>query len=188
MKLTYKIPEPYYVDKTCIYYLCKSNGEVFYVGKTVSPAGRMSSHRETYGKTTQMFVYKVVPDSKWKIEEVKAIKAFKKAGYKLVNDNKGGAGAERGHSKLFNITKFLTNWTESHRVTFNSKTIDTIKMIYQRLKKDKQSDIRYLLESFCLTVVFHMRKTNVESLYDQIYARHITDMKKLYPKYSMSID
>ena len=121
-------------------------------------------------------------------EEVKAIKAFKKAGYKLVNDNKGGAGAERGHSKLFNITKFLTNWTESHRVTFNSKTIDTIKMIYQRLKKDKQSDIRYLLESFCLTVVFHMRKTNVESLYDQIYARHITDMKKLYPKYSMSID
>jgi len=188
MELKYQIPEPYYADQTCIYFLTKKDKIPFYVGKTVAPAPRMLGHKENFGENIEMFLYKLVPDSKWKVEERKAIKKFTKAGFKLKNKDKGGSGAERGNKSNFNLDKYLERCRQSYGVILPDKAIDTIKMVHDKLKKDKQKDIRYHIELLVYTIVAHHRMKYQENIYKLVRNNHVKVMKEMYPGYSISIE
>jgi len=82
---------------------------VKYIGKSIDPLKRYYSHVEVARKNThhtykdcwircllkkelkpELGVIKIVPESKWKKEEIAAIKYYKKLGYKLTNTTDGG--------------------------------------------------------------------------------------------------
>lgn len=188
MKLSYEVPDRYYPEHTLIYYLTKTVSKKrvpFYVGKTVAPAPRLIKHREKHGDTVEMFIHKVVPDKDWKVEEIKAIDKFKKAGYKLVNKHRGGAGGERGLK--FNLQRYIDRWSNDHNVVMPDNIVDKAKFIFKRLRKDNISKPYKYIDGFLLMVTSFDRYKTFEELSKQAEELHLKEMKELYPNYYVNI-
>lgn len=79
--------------RTAIYYLYKSDGIPFYIGKTNEINWRKQSHKRTYGFDTVLEVIDEVPISEWKFWETHYISLFRSWGFKLENKNNGGGGS-----------------------------------------------------------------------------------------------
>jgi hypothetical protein len=78
--------------RTTIYYLCKSDGVPFYIGKTNKITWRKNSHKYTYGNDTILEIIDEVLINEWKFWETHYISLFKSWGFILKNKNNGGGG------------------------------------------------------------------------------------------------
>lgn len=88
---------------TYIYFLHKGDNIPFYIGKSVSPKGRMSLHKKSFGSVF-MEVIDSVDTSEWLFWEKWYISLFKSWGFILENKNIGGGGvsfhSEKTKSKM----------------------------------------------------------------------------------------
>jgi hypothetical protein len=78
--------------KTTIYYLCKTDGIPFYIGKTNGVNWRKQSHKRKYGCNISLEIIDEVPIDEWKFWEKYYILLFKSWGLNLKNKNNGGGG------------------------------------------------------------------------------------------------
>jgi hypothetical protein len=78
---------------TYIYYLHKGDNIPFYIGKSVTPKGRLSEHKRNFG-SVKLEVIDEVPTLEWLFWEKWYIELFKSWGFKLKNKNKGGGGID----------------------------------------------------------------------------------------------
>jgi hypothetical protein len=89
---------------TYIYFLHKGDNIPFYVGKSVSPKGRMPLHRKSFGDIF-MEVIDDVPTHEWIFWEKWYISLFKGWGFILDNKNNGGGGVSYHSDKTKLIMK-----------------------------------------------------------------------------------
>jgi group I intron endonuclease len=78
---------------TYIYYLHTGNNIPFYIGKSISPKGRISEHKRNFGNVI-LEVIDQIPTKEWLFWEKWYIELFKSWGFKLKNKNKGGGGTD----------------------------------------------------------------------------------------------
>jgi hypothetical protein len=78
-------------ETTYIYYLHKGDNIPFYIGKSVTPKGRLNDHKRKFGYI-KLEIIDNVPTSEWLFWEKWYIELFKFWGFKLKNKNNGGGG------------------------------------------------------------------------------------------------
>jgi hypothetical protein len=119
--------------RTIIYYLCKSDGIPFYIGKTNGVNWRKQSHKRTYGIDVILEVIDDIPINEWKFWESYYISLFKSWGFRLDNKNNGGGGltnitfSDERNKAISNKTKGMSKshkgrpLTEEHKNKIKAK-------------------------------------------------------------------
>jgi hypothetical protein len=110
---------------TYIYYLHIGDNIPFYIGKSISPKGRISDHKRRFGKVI-LEIIDHIPTEEWLFWEKWYIELFKSWGFKLKNKNKGGGGTS------FHSEKTKQLMSKPKPEGFGNKTT-------QRLLGNKQS-------------------------------------------------
>jgi group I intron endonuclease len=78
-------------NTTYIYFLHKGDNVPFYIGKSISPKGRIKGHKKRFG-LVYLEVIDNIPTDDWLFWEKWYIEVFKSWGFELQNKNKGGGG------------------------------------------------------------------------------------------------
>jgi len=109
---------------TYIYFLHNGNNIPFYIGKSVSPKGRMPLHKKSFGNVF-MEVIDNVDTSEWLFWEKWYISLFKSWGFILENKNIGGGGVS------FHSEKTKSKMRKPKPEGFGEKTTNRLKGIPQ---------------------------------------------------------
>ena len=103
----------HHTDEVFIYLLELENDKI-YIGKTINPSNRFSSHKKSKNIIYSTII-DTVPNFEWKYWEKFYIELFKTWDFELDNKNKGGGGPSKGRYLRNKDQKWKDNLSKAHK-------------------------------------------------------------------------